>query len=104
MLGNFRKTFKPTKAEIQAQRDKAFKAVAQSIQEKACWLCVHFFFDKSIPGFVDYRGECKLGNKIDALRSAEEECVSWEPDKGQYLVAEVLEREVDNNEKDHTQH
>lgn len=103
MLGNFRKTFRPTETEKKERHEKDLQTVARSIKEKACWLCIHFYIDDSIPAFVEYRGECDLDKKIDALRSMGEDCVSWELDESKYLVKEILESEF-ANEKGEKQH
>lgn len=92
MLGNFNRTFKPTEEERREQYEQAVRATAEGIKNKRCWVCGYFFYDTYMPGWIDYRGECSKGNKIDALRPEGEECKLFTPRKSSCFVQELCKR------------
>ena len=61
MWEEFRKAFKPTPEEKEAQRELNKKIVKEAVEAKACCSCEAYIPDEPIADFVDPDPQCRYG-------------------------------------------
>lgn len=90
MMGNFRKTFFPTKEEIKQQNDFIRKIHNENKVKRGCTTCANCIHVISYPGFVTGEEcECKVGLKCDTVLDSVKNCKKYiEYDIEEYLQEE----------------
>lgn len=79
MMGNFRKTFFPTKEEIEQQNDFIRKIHNENKVKRGCTTCANCIHVISYPGFVTGEEcECKVGLKCDTVLDSIKNCEKYD--------------------------
>ena len=75
-MNKLRKIFYPSEEKINIFNKQLQKIKEKAIEEKQCTVCKHYSYNKNIPGFITYEGDCNL-NLIPFFKR-DIPCINWE--------------------------